>query len=132
MVSPGHTIDTIGDLLDTAPCNGAPKSGTPCDDNVLNGKIVAGPNGIAETFAFRGPTGLNLTSAWRNPQHNEAVNGVLDSSHRFGNAVDVAAGIIPSLTKAQVNCMLKTAASMVGSVSIAEVGARGFHVRTPV
>ena len=57
----------------------------------MGNTIVAGPNGIAETQAENRVTdvGLFLNSAWRNPERNEAVNGVLNSRHQFGNAVDL-------------------------------------------
>lgn len=32
---------------------------------------------------------LTVTSAWRNPERNEAVGGVMNSRHQFGGAVDV-------------------------------------------
>lgn len=34
--------------------------------------------------------GLNVNSAWRNPERNEAVGGVRNSNHQFGRALDLA------------------------------------------
>src|SRR5262249_50250561 len=96
VVSPGATIDTVGALLDTPRCNGAPNPAT-CDDVVVGNTITAGPNGIAETRAVNQTTnfGLTLSSGWRNPQRNEAVGGVLNSRHQFGNAIDLVLGPLP-------------------------------------
>ena len=83
MVSPGANIQTIGPILDTAPCNGAPNPAT-CDDTVMANSIVAGPNGIAETPAVNQVSDfrLRINSAWRNPEWNEKVGGVINRSHR--------------------------------------------------
>jgi hypothetical protein len=124
VVSPGTTIETIGDLLDTPACNGAPNPNT-CDDYVLSGRIVAGPNGIAETYAVTAATNFDviLSSAWRNPERNEAWSGTLNSAHQYGNAVDLKPGSVPGKTSAQLNCILKTAGSQVpGANAIAEHG----------
>ena len=115
IVSPGADINTIGSVLDTAPCNGAPNPAT-CDDVVVNDNIVAGSNGVAETVAVNQGTdyGLNLTSAWRNPERNEAVGGVKNSRHQYGDGVDlVPVNNVPEKTLIQLNCILETAAQNV-------------------
>jgi len=126
IVTPGAQIDTIGKLLDTQPCNGAPTTGS-CDDRVVDGNIVAGPNGIAETRAVNQATnnGLSISSGWRNPERNEAVRGALNSRHQFGNAIDLIVSTVPGKTSAQLYCILQTAAkSIVGtSNAFAENGA---------
>lgn len=121
VVTPGSTVQEIGALLDTPPCNGAPQPAT-CDDQVVGNTIVAGPNGVAETVAINRTTNvpLRINSAWRNPERNEAVNGVLTSRHQYGNALDLS---IPATaegkTMAQLYCILQTAADAVP-------GANGF------
>ncbi|MCI0540563.1 MAG: hypothetical protein L0Z50_35635 [Verrucomicrobiales bacterium] len=114
VVGPGANIQTIGPILDTPPCNNAPNPAT-CDDQVVGNTIVAGPNGIAETHAVNQITnfGLILTSAWRNPERNEAFSGVLNSRHQYGNATDLRVGSVPGKTPTQLWCILQTAADMV-------------------
>lgn len=114
VVKPGATIDTVGPILDTPVCNGAPKP-LNCDDQKVGNTIVAGPNGIAETVAVNQTTdfGITMSSGWRNPEHNEAVGGVLTSRHQFGNAIDLVVGNVPGKTVAQLNCILQTAAKRV-------------------
>jgi hypothetical protein len=127
VVGPGANIQTIGPILDTLPCNGAPNPAA-CDDQVVRNTIVAGPNGIAETVAVNQATnfGLIVNSTWRNPQRNEAVGGVLNSRHQYGNATDMKpiVGSVPGKTNAQLFCILETAAQMVsGATAFAEIGA---------
>jgi hypothetical protein len=112
VISPGTNIQTIGPILDTLPCNGAPNL-TTCDDYDVNNTIVAGPNGIAETYAVNQLTDNNLriSSAWRNPQRNEAVGGELTSRHQYGNALDLVIYDVPGKTRAQLFCILQTAAN---------------------
>ncbi len=114
VVSPGQTVQTIGAILDTQACRNAPNPAT-CDDQVMDDNIVAGPNGIAETEAYNETTsfGLVLSSAWRNPQRNEAVGGVISSRHQFGDAVDLQVGTVTGKTRAQLYCILQTAADAV-------------------
>ena len=131
VVMPGASIDTIGPILDTPPCNGFPlPSLTPCDDKVVGNTIVAGPNGIAETVAVNAQTlapnekkdfDIKIHSGWRNPERNEAVGGVRNSRHQLGNAIDFVVGYVPGKTTAQLNCILQTAGKRVGS-AIAESG----------
>ena len=124
VVAPGQNIQILGALLDTAPCNGAPNPG--CDDHVVGNTIVAGPNGIAETVAENRETNVPLTlnSAWRNPERNEAVGGLLNSRHQFGNAADLHIRIAAEgKTRAQLYCILETAAdALAGTIGIAEMG----------
>lgn len=123
VVSPGGNIQTIGPILDTKPCNGAPNPST-CDDQAGGNAIVAGPNGIAETQALNQVTnfGLIITSAWRNPERNEKVGGVKNSRHQFGNAVDLVIQTAGTgKTSAQLFCILQTAAdSIPGTNGFAE------------
>lgn len=115
VVTPGNDINEIKALLDTPPCNGAPAP-TTCDDQVVGNTIVAGANGVAETVAVNRVTNvpLRLNSAWRNPERNEAVGGVLRSLHQYGNAIDLGlAGSAEGKTKAQLYCILETAADTV-------------------
>ncbi|MDT8398519.1 MAG: hypothetical protein RQ899_07890 [Pseudomonadales bacterium] len=42
--------------------------------------------------------GLILSSAWRNPERNEFFNGVLNSSHQYGGAVDLVISDISSVS----------------------------------
>ena len=125
IVLPGANVDTIGPILDTPRCNGAPNPAT-CDDQVVGNTIVAGPNGIAETKAVNETTnfGLSIFSGWRNPKRNEAVGGKLTSRHQFGNALDLEVGSVPGKTTKQLNCILETAArSVPGVTAIPEKGA---------
>ncbi len=111
VVSAGADIDTIGPILDTQACNAAPNPAT-CDDQLVGRTITAGPNGVAETRALNQTTnfGLVLSSGWRNPERNEAVGGVQNSRHQFGNAIDLVIGNVPGKTSAQLYCILQTAA----------------------
>ena len=133
VVSPGANIQTIGPVLDTAPCNGAPNP-TVCDDKYgileedgfMKDVIIAGPNGIAETVAVNQLTdyGLRISSAWRNPERNEAIGGVLTSRHQYGNADDLQhRNDASGKTSAQLYCILLTAAKGVANYAIAEQGA---------
>ncbi|MFN7960818.1 MAG: Ig-like domain-containing protein [Thermoanaerobaculia bacterium] len=109
VVGPGANVVTIGPVLSTRPCNGGPAG---CDDQVMGNNIVAGPNGIAETVAQNRVTAVRPTinSAWRNPQRNEAVNGVQNSRHQFGNAIDLnPGGGAEGLTRTQIVCILEQA-----------------------
>jgi hypothetical protein len=122
VVTPGQNVQEIGAILNTQRCNGAPQPAT-CDDQVLNDAIVAGPNGIAETVAENRATnvGLRINSAWRNPERNEAVGGVLNSRHQYGNAIDLdILGPAEGLTTAQLFCILQTAADATGANGFAE------------
>jgi hypothetical protein len=123
VVNPGGAIQLVGALLDTAPCNGASNPAT-CDDQTVGNAIVAGPNGIAETIALNQPTnyGLRITSAWRNPRRNLAVNGAASSRHLLGDAIDIQPVEIPPGKTATIWCILQTAADMVP-------GANGFTER---
>lgn len=57
---------------------------------------------------------FQLNSAWRNPERNEAVGGVLNSRHQFGNAVDLdITRPAEGLTTAQLFCILQTAGDAV-------------------
>ncbi len=125
VVSPGNVVQTIGAVLDSSPCN-ATIDPAACDDTIVDGHVVAGPNGIAETQAVNQATnfGLTLTSGWRNPERNEAVGGVITSIHQYGNAVDLVVGTVPGKTRAQLFCILQTAADQVpGANGFAEIGA---------
>jgi hypothetical protein len=120
VVTPGSNIQEIGALLDTPACNGAPAT---CDDQVVGNTIVAGPNGIAETVANNRTTSvpLRINSAWRNPEHNEAVGGVLNSRHQYGNAIDLdITAAAEGKTTAQLFCILQTAADATGANGFAE------------
>jgi hypothetical protein len=132
VVTPGQAVNRLGALLDTPACNGAPNPQT-CDDRVSGNQVVAGANGIAETVAVNRVTDLTpgISSAWRNPERNEAVCGVLNSRHQYGDAIDLeltadhvaAAG---GKTMAQLYCLLETAADAVaasiGGDALAELG----------
>ncbi len=121
VVGAGSAVQRVGAILDTPPCNQAPHPAT-CDDRVSSNAIVAGPNGIAETVAVSGITnvGLIINSAWRNPERNEAVGGVFESRHQFGDAIDIRpVGSVAGKTDAQLWCILVTAADNVP-------GANGF------
>lgn len=92
------------------------------DDQVAGTTIVAGPNGVAETMATQGfvenyPSGVGLTlsSAWRNPERDEAVEGVLKSRHRFGNADDLVPMVPAGVTRPQCLCVLEQAADDLGT-----------------
>ena len=125
VVGPGQVIQTVGAILTTMPCTGAPGPG--CDDQVVGTNIVAGANGIAETVADNRVTnvGLRLNSAWRNPERNEAVGGVLNSRHQFGNAVDLdITGPAEGLTTAQLFCILQTAGDAVADGFAEHFGAQ--------
>lgn len=116
VVAPGAEIERIGALLDTTPCNGA--TSAECDDTVVENTIVAGPNGIAETVAENEVTNvpLEINSAWRNPERNEAVGGILNSRHQFGNAVDLDIfGPAEGKTMQQLFCILETAGDAVAT-----------------
>ncbi len=60
-----------------------------CGDVLDNGVISAGPTGVAHTRLRVVNYNLTVTSAWRSPEHNEAVGGVLDSRHQLANALDM-------------------------------------------
>ena len=131
VVSPGANIDTIGPILDTRPCNGAPDPIT-CDDQIVNNNIVAGPNGIAETVAVNQVTdyGLLITSAWRNPERNEAVGGVQNSRHQFSDAVDLVFLPAPGKTREQLFCILQQAGiNAKGSAFTEHYGERRYDCR---
>jgi hypothetical protein len=124
VVSPGQNVNSFGPILDTQPAG---------DDQVVGNTIVAGPNLRAETRANNNngqPTNfpLNLTSAWRNPERNENVSGVIDSRHQFGDADDLQppTGSVGGKTMAQLYCILETAAQRVVGVNnaFAERGPR--------
>jgi transglutaminase-like putative cysteine protease len=131
VVSPGANIDTIGPILDTRPCNCAPDPST-CDDQIANNNIVAGPNGIAETVAANQVTdyGLLISSAWRNPERNEAVGGVQNSRHQFSDAVDLVFLPVPGKTGEQLFCILQQAGiNAKGSAFTEHYGERRYDCR---
>lgn len=108
IMRPGANLE-LSRILDTVACRNGPPD---CDDmvNATRTAILAGANGIAETNAVDSPPNiaLSLNSAWRNPERNEAVNGVLMSRHQFGNAVDLTLLAIPAgKTRAQTFCILE-------------------------
>ena len=104
-------------LLMTTRCNQAKNLST-CDDQVINGTIVAGADGIAETVVLRGDFSFNVSSGWRNPQRNEAVGGVLKSDHQLGNAIDLVIAPVGSLTTSKLYSILYTAASQIPSTFV--------------
>jgi sugar lactone lactonase YvrE len=115
-VGPGPGVVTVGPLLGTAPC--WPAAPGTCDDVRAGNFILSGPNGIANTRARVEITnvGLTINSTWRNPQRNEAVGGVLNSRHQYGNAIDL--NNLPAFgpfTEAQMNCLLETAGNRNGN-----------------
>ena len=116
VVKATSTIQTIGTILHTVPCNGV----QPCDDQIVGTTIVAGNNGIADTEAFRGDFGLQVTSAWRNPERNEAVGGVLTSMHQYAGAIDMLPLNVTNHTRAQLMCILQTARDNTGGNGFAE------------
>jgi hypothetical protein len=122
VVGPGAHVQEIGAILTTPRCNGAPNPAT-CDDVRVDNMILAGNNGIVETQAVNRITNqpIEINSAWRNPERNEAVGGVLTSRHQFGNAVDLD-NELPreGLTTAQLFCILQTAADAAGYNGFAE------------
>ena len=120
IVGPGANVQIIGAILTTPPCYQGPPG---CDDVRFGDLILAGPNGIAETRARFQVTSvpIRINSGWRNPERNEAVNGVLNSNHQMGNAVDL--DILSSaegLTVSQLFCVLQTAADDAGYNGFAE------------
>ena len=136
MVSAGAAIQVLGAILDTVPCHGAPNPAT-CDDqygfstgpdrqgNVYYDIIIAGANGIAETEVNRDSFDLKINSAWRNPEQNEAVGGVVNSRHQLGEAVDIdfyefddGQPRPEGKTKPQFFCTLFTAAEQVSGVQL--------------
>ncbi len=125
IVAPGARIDEVGFLLTTRPCY---RTSSPnCDDRISGDGdfILAGPNGIAETEARAELTnvGLRLTNTWRNPERNEAVGGVLNSRHQFGDAIDIQlTGGADNLTETQLWCILQTAGVRVTGEAYTEIG----------
>ena len=80
--------------------------------------------------------GLTISSAWRNPERNEAVGGVVNSNHQTGNAVDLVIPNISSvatatgLTQTQLWCLLESAGDAVGT-GIPESGATQVACTSP-
>ncbi len=72
--------------------------------------------------------GLTLTSGWRNPERNEAVGGVINSHHQSGDAIDLTVGTVPRLSREELNCILRSAASTVGE-AIAEIPGSNADIR---
>ncbi len=127
-------INTIGTpVLDTPPCYPSPDIYS-CDDTygtiIENGQeidvIVDGGDGIAQTQVYRGTHfRLQLNSSWRNPERNEAVGSTTPTSrHQYGDAVDLKILGVPGVSKAEQNCILKTAAQRIVGISnvLAEEG----------
>ncbi|HSR52313.1 MAG TPA: D-Ala-D-Ala carboxypeptidase family metallohydrolase [Acidobacteriota bacterium] len=126
VVTAGAEFNEVGKLLKTEPCH---ESQNPECDDVLNqagDAILAGPNGIAETTARDETTnfGLILTSAWRNPERNEAIGGTKNSRHQFGDAVDLTFTSTRPMDYSlpELYCALEAAGDMVADVSIPEDG----------
>lgn len=139
VVNPGAAIATggahavnIGALGDTDPegddvC-------TVTRNQVCDGAITAGPNGIAETHANNRNVSINLTSAiesaYRNPQRNHAVGSMsVNSRHTKGRAFDLVPdaghGInVRGKTKSQLLCIIEMAGDGVvgGADSFVEQG----------
>jgi sugar lactone lactonase YvrE len=116
VVGPGANVVTVGPLLGTTPCWPGPASS--CDDVRSGSYIMSGPDGIANTRARVeiSAVGLTINSTWRNPERNEAVGGVLNSRHQFGNAIDLNnLNAFGPFTAAQMNCLLETAGNMNGN-----------------
>lgn len=121
VVYPGQDVVEIGAILDTPACNGSTSSN--CDDLIIGSTIVAGPNGIAETTALNEVTnyGLTISSPWRHPERNERVSGHINSKHQLGSAIDMVVGTVPGKTRAQLFCILESAAdSIEGHFGLAE------------
>jgi hypothetical protein len=76
--------------------------------------ISAGADGIAQTEVWAAGRSFNLrvNSAWRNPERNEAVGGVINSRHQVGEALDLDldAGVVPGFAvPSLLFCVLETA-----------------------
>ncbi len=64
---------------------------------------------------------FTISSPWRHPERNERVNGVKNSKHQLGSAIDLVVRIVPGKTKAQLFCILETATdSIAGHTAFAE------------
>ncbi len=69
--------------------------------------------------------GLRISSAWRNPQRNEAVHGVRTSRHQYGDAVDLRIVTVPpGITVQQLWCILEAAGNAVTGHAIPEIGSQ--------
>jgi len=110
--------------LASQPCWDGQTFVTPCENYRVGNEIWAGPLGKVKTRAWRDDYDLAVESAWRNPERNEAVGGVLDSNHQLGNALDlVPTGTWPTQDARVTWCLLLDAAAQVrrqGYVTLAQ------------
>jgi len=120
VVSPGESIPMVGPLMDTDP-EGDDICSVPLINGRCPGPIWAGPNGIAETHAnnrnaYTSLTGTDLTSAYRNPQRNRAVNSSdVNSRHTRGKALDIDPRVlsIPGKSSRELMCIIEYAGDLV-------------------